>query len=138
MSKKFRTRLFGFKKKDVNLYLSSYSVETQNALDEKDDKIEDLTKEVETLRAKIKEYEDSNKYVGNAILAAEKKAHDIILEAEKDALNRKKEIEEEIKQSNMILKRLNEEIKQLRHSLLVSVDKYKNDLDVIISASEEN
>jgi cell division initiation protein len=138
MSKKFKTSLFGFKKKDVTKYLSSYSVETQNALDEKEDKIEDLSKEVEALRAKVKEYEDNNKYVGNAILAAEKKAHDIISEAEREALDRKKEIEEEIKQSNMVLKRLNEEIKQLRHSLMVSVDKYKNDLDVIISASEEN
>ena len=37
MSKKFKTSLFGFKKKDVTKYLSSYSVETQNALDEKED-----------------------------------------------------------------------------------------------------
>ena len=138
MNNKFRKSLFGFKKKDVTEYLNKYSVETQKCLDEKDDKIEDLQKENENLKAKLHDYEEKNKFVGNALLTAEKKAHDIILEAENEAINRKKEIEAEIKHSNLVLKKLNEEIKQLKSSLMSSVNKYQSELDTMIRATDDD
>ena len=138
MNNKFRKSLFGFKKKDVTEYLNKYSVETQKCLDEKDDKIEDLQKENENLKAKLFDYEEKNKFVGNALLTAEKKAHDIILEAENEAIGRKKEIEAEIKHSNLVLKKLNEEIKQLKSSLMSSVNKYQSELDTMIRATDDD
>jgi len=138
MNNKFRKSLFGFKKKDVTEYLNKYSVETQKCLDEKDDKIEDLQKENENLKAKLFDYEEKNKFVGNALLTAEKKAHDIILEAENEAINRKKQIEAEIKYSHLVLKKLNEEIKQLKSNLMSSVNKYQSELDTMIQATDDD
>lgn len=138
MNNKFRKSLFGFKKKDVTEYLNKYSVETQKCLDEKDDKIEDLQKENENLKAKLHDYEEKNKFVGNALLTAEKKAHDIILEAENEAINRKKQIEAEIKYSHLVLKKLNEEIKQLKSNLMSSVNKYQSELDTMIQATDDD
>ncbi len=138
MNNKFKKSLFGFKKKDVTEYLSRYSVETQKCLDEKDDKIEDLQKENEALKAKLSDYEEKNKFVGTALLTAEKKAHDIILEAESEAINRKKEIEAEIKHSHLVLKKLNEEIKQLKSNLMSSVNKYQSELDIMIQATDDD
>ena len=72
------------------------------------------------------------------MLTAEKKAHDIILEAENEAIGRKKEIEAEIKHSNLVLKKLNEEIKQLKSSLMSSVNKYQSELDTMIRATDDD
>ncbi|MBO5453384.1 MAG: DivIVA domain-containing protein [Clostridia bacterium] len=137
MNKKFRKGLFGFKKKDVVQYLNDYSAETQRALDEKDDLISDLKKENKELQTKLDDYQEKNRFVGNALLNAEKKAHDIIAEAEKEALSRKKEIDNEIKHSSLVLKKLNEEIKQLRSNLMTSVNKYQSELDIMINASKD-
>ncbi len=136
MDKKLRKSLFGFKKKDVVNYLNAYSNETQIALDEKDDLISDLTKENEELKAKLEKFEEQNRFVGDALLNAEKKAHEIVIEAEKKGMERKAEIDGEIKHASLVLKKLNEEIKQLRSSLMVSVNKYQNELDTIIKASD--
>lgn len=136
MDKKLRKSFFGFKKKDVVNYLSAYSNETQKALDEKDDLISDLTKENADLKSKLEKYEEQNRFVGDALLNAEKKAHEIVIEAEKKGLQRKAEIDGEIKHASLVLKKLNEEIKQLRSSLMVSVNKYQNELDTIIKASD--
>ena len=136
MDKKLRKSLFGFKKKDVVNYLNAYSNETQIALDEKDDLISDLTKENKELKAKLEKFEEQNRFVGDALLNAEKKAHEIVIEAEKKGMERKAEIDGEIKHASLVLKKLNEEIKQLRSSLMVSVNKYQNELDTIIKASD--
>lgn len=137
MDKKLRKSFFGFKKKDVVSYLNAYSNETQNALDEKDDLISDLTKENEELKAKLEKFEEQNRFVGDALLNAEKKAHEIVIEAEKKGMERKAEIDGEIKHASLVLKKLNEEIKQLRSSLMVSVNKYQSELDTMIKASDQ-
>ena len=137
MDKKLRKSLFGFKKKDVADYLTAYSNETQKALDEKDDLISDLKKENKELKEKLEKYEEQNRFVGDALLNAEKKAHEIVTAAEKKGLERKAEIDGEIKHASLVLKKLNEEIKQLRSSLMLSVNKYQNELDTIINAADK-
>lgn len=136
MNKKFRTRLFGFKKKDVISYLTEYSLNTEKSLNESSDLIDDLKKENAELKTKIADLEEKNKFVGNALLTAERKASEIILEAEKAALDKKKEIDAEIKHSTLVLKKLNEEIKILRSNLMTSVNKYQNELDSIINLTD--
>ena len=69
MNNKFRKSLFGFKKKDVTEYLNKYSVETQKCLDEKDDKIEDLQKENEALKAKLSDYEEKIHHLADKMIS---------------------------------------------------------------------
>lgn len=136
MNKKFKTSLFGFKKRDVINYLIDYSLNTDKTLDENSDLIDDLKKENAELKAKLCDLEEKNKFVGNALLNAERKANEIIMEAEKEALDKKKEIDVEIKHSTLVLKKLNEEIKILRSNLMTSVNKYQNELDSIINLTD--
>ncbi len=90
------TRLFGYKKKAVNAYLLDMNKQNTIALNEKNDRIDDLVQENHTLKARIElleaenkslrqelaEYYEKKDIISNAILSAEKQAEDIIKDAE--------------------------------------------------------
>ena len=57
MNKLFKTSMFGYKKKIVNEYIENLSNKTQQSLDESEDKIYDMGKEITALKEKIAELE---------------------------------------------------------------------------------
>ncbi len=91
------TRLFGYKKKAVNAYLLDMNEQNTIALNEKNDRIDDLVQENHALKARIElleaenkslrqeltEYYEKKDIISNAILSAEKQADEIIKDAKK-------------------------------------------------------
>ena len=143
MNKLFKTSMFGYKKKIVNEYIENLSNKTQQSLDESEDKIYDMGKEITALKEKIAELENNAATVSNAIITAEKKAEEIVAQAQEkadaiisDAENYKeekiKETENETKEAEMRLRKLNEEIRQLKTNIILSANKYTKELDQLI------
>ena len=142
---KFKRGLFGYTKKTVNEYVALMNNQFHKKLDDKDDLCDDLKKEIEELKAKnkeletkIKDSESKHSYVGEVLVKAQEKADEIVTEATKEALMRKSSIEDEIKEASMILKKMNEEIKQLKLNVEDSVSKYQSELDTIIKYADKN
>ena len=81
--------------------------------------------------------------ISNAIITAEKKAEEIVSLAQEkadkiieDAENAKEikmaEIANETKEAEMKLKKLNEEIRQLKTNIIISANKYTKELDQLM------
>ena len=143
MNKLFKTSMFGYKKKVVNEYIEELSIKTQKSLDESEDKIYDMGKEIAALKEKIAELENNAATVSNAIITAEKKAEEIVAQAqgkadaiisdaEKYKEEKIKETENETKEAEMRLRKLNEEIRQLKTNIILSANKYTKELDQLI------
>ncbi len=143
MNKLFKTSMFGYKKKLVNAYIEELSVKTQQSLDASEDKIYDLEKEIDALKEKLEKLESDAATVSNAIITAEKKAEEvvsvaqekadaIISDAEKLKEEKIKETEIETKEAEMRLRKLNEEIRQLKTNIILSANKYTKELDQLI------
>lgn len=143
MNKLFKSRMFGYSKKAVNAYIEDLSNKTKLSLDESEDKIDGLEKEIETLKEKNQKLESDAKMISNAIITAEKKAEEIVSLAQEkadkiieDAENAKEikmaEIANETKEAEMKLKKLNEEIRQLKTNIIISANKYTKELDQLM------
>lgn len=143
MNKLFKTSMFGYKKKVVNEYIEELSIKTQKSLDESEDKIYDMGKEIAALKEKIAELENNEATVSNAIITAEKKAEEIVAQAqgkadaiisdaEKYKEEKIKETENETKEAEMRLRKVNEEIRQLKTNIILSANKYTKELDQLI------
>ena len=149
--KLFRTRLFGYSKKDVHMYLLENSEKMQTKLDDQYKKADALTRENHALKAqneefaariaefeqKLKDFEEKKELINNAILSAEKRANEVIAEALVEVNQRKNDIESDIAHSAMILKKMNAEIKYLKENVIQSVHKYQKELDIFISATDK-
>ena len=129
---KFKKSLFGYKKSTVNEYITEFSMQTQQMLNQRDDEIEDLKKENAALAEKVDALTEKNNLVGEAIFAAEKKAKEIVEDAKKEAEKIKADAEAEIEDSKKVLDRLKEEINELKAGLSASVAKYQAELDKLV------
>ena len=129
---KFKKSLFGYKKSTVNEYITEFSMQTQQMLNQRDDEIEDLKKENAALTEKVDALTEKNNLVGEAIFAAEKKAKEIVEDAKKEAEKIKADAEAEIEDSKKVLDRLKEEINELKAGLSASVAKYQAELDKLV------
>ena len=143
MNKLFKTAMFGYKKKSVNEYIELLSSKTQKALDDAEDKIEELEKQIEKSNEALEEYKNNASSVSNAIIIAEKKAGEIILEAqiradesikeaEKEISEKKEALERETKEAQLKLKQINEEIRQLKTNIVISANKYTKELESLM------
>ncbi len=143
MNKLFKTAMFGYKKKTVNEYIEDLSTKTLNALNEAEDKIEDLEKENERLNGLLEKYKSEEASVSSAIITAEKKADEIIKEAkekaenyiadaEKENAEKKQALENETAEAKMKLRMINEEIRQLKTNIVLSANKYTKELDSLM------
>lgn len=140
---KFKKAFFGYSKKSVNDYIESLNNECVNAVEDKNDEIDELKTETENLKQendrlkkRLEEVSDKALCVGETILIAKERADEIIAEAEKEAVERKRTIELEIKEASMVLKKMNAEIKQIKSSVADSVSKYQSELDTILKYTE--
>ena len=143
MNKLFKSSMFGYKKRDVINYIEDLSAKTELALGEAEDKIEALEKENEMLKENIEKYQSDASSVSNAIITAEKKAEEIVANAKEKAENylknaeeehqvKKAELENELKEAQLKLRKLNEEIRQLKTNIVISANKYTKELDSLM------
>lgn len=135
--------MFGYKKKIVNEYIEDLSVRTENALNEAEDRIDELEKANRQLKELVEKYKSEEEKVGNAIITAQKKAEEIISKAEADAEKCVKEAEDKHKETmadlenkseeaKMKLRKINEEIRQLKTNIVLSANKYTKELDSLM------
>lgn len=143
MSKLFKTAMFGYKKKIVNAYIEDLSVRTEQALNDAEDRIEDLEKANRQLTELVEKYKSEEGKVGNAIITAQKKAEEIISKAETDAEKYIKDAEDkhaetiaqfdkETEEAKMKLRKINEEIRQLKTNIVLSANKYTKELESLV------
>jgi cell division initiation protein len=140
---KIKKALFGYSKKGVNEFILQFNKETEDLLNLKQDKIDDLEAEVERLKGEIEKLnsllaEEKNKseLVTMALVNAERKAREIVDDAVKEGLEKKAELEKNVKHSSMVLKRINEQIRQINASVISSVDRCTAQLDEITESEE--
>ncbi len=98
LARKLRSRLFGFKKKDVYAFIEEMDAKAGERLSEKD-------KEIESLKAKVAELEANRDAVVSVLQLAEKHAKEIVEEAKKTAEIMRKEAEQEIQEKKGIVNR---------------------------------
>ena len=135
--------MFGYKKKIVNAYIEDLSVRTEQALNDAEDRIEDLEKANRQLTELVEKYKSEEGKVGNAIITAQKKAEEIISKAETDAEKYIKDAEDkhaetiaqfdkETEEAKMKLRKINEEIRQLKTNIVLSANKYTKELESLV------
>ena len=114
--KLFPTRLFGYKKKAVNMYLLESGEKAVEKLNEQFDRIDTLVQENhdlkmrvsalesenKTLNSELAEYRSNKEVIASAILNAERQASDVVKAAEL----KKVEIETETEAATEALKKL--------------------------------
>lgn len=143
MNKLFKGSMFGYSKKAVNAYIEDLSNKTSQSLNESEDKIDELEKTIKALGEKVEKFESDAAMVSNAIIAAEKKAEEIVAQAQEKAdkiiedaekvkEEKTTEIENETKEAEMKLRKLNEEIRRLKTNIIISANKYTKELDQLI------
>lgn len=115
-NKLFRTRLFGYKKSDVNNYLLQNSEKTQAKLNEQYDKsdalvqenhalkekINNLTAQVASLNEELSDFRTKKEVISSAILDAELRAADILKNAEQKKAKIDEEAEEKPKTEQVV------------------------------------
>ena len=141
--KRLRSSLFGFKKSDVLMYISE--------LDEKAElKLADKDKEIRELRIKNEELEKNREAVISVLQIADKRAKDMIEEAQTEASGIRERAEVEAKQKKEILNReieikrkaiktyyanenkkieqIREDVERMREASLEAIRKFESEL----------
>lgn len=141
--KRLRSSLFGFKKSDVLMYISE--------LDEKAElKLADKDKEIRELRIKNDELEKNREAVINVLQIADKRAKDMVEEAQTEANGIRERAEVEIKQKKELVNReieikrkaiktyyanenkkieqIREDVERMREASLEAIRKFESEL----------
>ncbi|MBQ9757864.1 MAG: hypothetical protein IJW15_05590 [Clostridia bacterium] len=98
LARKLRSRLFGFKKKDVYSFIEEMDAKAAEKLAEKD-------KEIQELRTKVAELEANRDAVVSVLQLAEKHAKEIVDDAKKTAETMRQDAEQEIQEKKGIVNR---------------------------------
>lgn len=133
---RFKKALFGYSKKGVNEFVMQFNKETEDLLNKKQDRIDDLEAEVERLKELLEAEKSKSELVTMALVNAESKAREIVDAAVKEGMAKKAELEKNVKHSSMVLKRINEQIRQINTSVISSVDRCTAELDEIAETEE--
>jgi len=118
MKKKFRIRLFGYNKGEVEQYIDALKKDYEDELAKKQERLRELNEEnrkmrnsIQELEEKIQQYVKEEYYISQALVKAEEKAQNIIEAGEKAAAERMKKLEAE-------QKKLHDRIKETRMQLI--------------------
>ena len=133
---RLKKALFGYSKKGVNEFIMQFNKETEDLLNQKQDKIDDLEAEVERLKELLEAEKGKAELVTMALVNAERKAREIVDDAVKEGMEKKAALEKNVKHSSMVLKRINEQIRQINTSVITSVDRCAAELDEIAETEE--
>jgi DNA repair exonuclease SbcCD ATPase subunit len=137
--KRFRSSLFGFRKKDVNEYIERMIVDFNNKLKEKDEEAALLKNQLQSIDATYKELackaeqisEDRVK-IADVLVEAKEKADLMIEEARKEALDEKKNLEKTIEEEKERLVDIKHDLKLLKEEAVNALKKYEEQLSGII------
>ncbi len=137
--KRFRTSLFGFKKKDVNIYIERMIIEYNNRLKEKNEEIsgfkkqiEDINKTYEELACKAEQINEDRTKIADVLLKAQEKAELMIEDAKREALEEKKKLENKIEVEKEKLVDIKHELKIIKDEAADALKKYEDQLSTII------
>lgn len=138
-NKLFRRALFGYKKKDVNAYLTGT---IEGRLCEKDEQIAALESEIRNLNARIDSFQEKEEElvheradIANAILDAEKQARAIIEQARADAMRECADARRETAAEAKRLREMQLEIGRIRRAATAAVNRLNAEI-APISADE--
>lgn len=142
--RRFGTKLFGFKKSDVNAYIEKILREFDDKLKEKDEEIIALKNQAREIKAKYEEIvknadqinEDRAK-IADVLIKAQEKAELMLEEARLQAIEERKKLEEMIEAEKEKLVDIKGELKTLKSEVVTTLKKYENQLSDIIGANEE-
>ena len=89
-NKKFRSRLFGFRKSDVCEYIQGMNTEFSERLQQKEIECQNLRKELYELRRQTAEMQAEKDKVAGALIQAEEKAKEIVSATEQEAEDKRR------------------------------------------------
>ncbi len=139
MLKKLRSRLFGFKKSDVYGYIAEMDEVASERLAEKDKEIEELKAKLAEYEERIKDLEANREAVINVLQIADKKAKDMVCEAQDRADAIRKEAEREIQeQKNNVNREIEIKRKAIKNYYATEnkkIDQIKNEVERMRRAS---
>ncbi len=137
--KKFRTGLFGYKKKDVYEFIENLAKDMEEQVKQKDGEINNLKTQCEQLKENVVEannkyskVENDKEFIANSIIRAEEQAKRIIDEAIEQAKREKELITTEIVVEKDKLRKVKQDLKDLKLYAVSAVKKYEHDIDNVI------
>jgi len=130
--KRFRTALFGYKKKDVYDYIEKLAKNLEEQI--KQNKV--LSSQNEELQKRLQDIERDHTYIANAIIKAEEQAKSIINESVKEAEHQKEMLLAKIEDERMKYDLIKNEIRELRLNAIDVIKRYEQDLAGLISEEE--
>jgi len=130
--KRFRTALFGYKKKDVYDYIEKLAKNLEEQI--KQNKV--LSSQNEELQKRLQDIERDRTYIANAIIKAEEQAKSIINESVKEAEHQKEMLLAKIEDERMKYDLIKNEIRELRLNAIDVIKRYEQDLAGLISEEE--
>lgn len=122
--KKFKTALFGFKKKAVVKYIGELSCELEN----KDAKIANLEAEIAKYKEEIDKTESRSSAISSAIMKAEEYANEIIEKAKNSAAEIKDEISKQFADEESKLARYKQEVAEYREFVVRKLKNFSDEL----------
>ncbi len=132
----FRTKFRGYDPGQVEAYLSAIADEMQELLQENSE----LKVRIKLLEDKLREFESVENELKQALLLAQKNAHDIVENAKKEAsmIIEKAKIEALSKTKDAVLERdrLKEEIKNLKKKRWEIIQSFKGELEYFLRIIE--
>ncbi len=124
-NKKFRSRLFGFRKSDVCEYIQGMNAEFSERLQQKEAECQNLRKDLYDLRRRAAEMQAEKDKVAGALIQAEEKAREIVHTTEQEAEDKRRTLEQDYKAEQEKLRAIRAEIADVRKSALDAIQRFE-------------
>lgn len=124
-NKKFRSRLFGFRKSDVCEYIQGMNTEFSERLQQKEAECQNLRKELYDLRRRTAEMQAEKDKVAGALIQAEEKAKEIVSATEQEAEDKRRTLEQDYKAEQEKLRAIRAEIADVRKAALDAIQQFE-------------
>lgn len=127
MDKPIKRGFFGYKKSSVNVYIKEMNESASRMLEEKNAEINALRGEC----AKLREQKDA---IAEAIMAAKKRAKEIIASSEKEAEQKREELKAEYSRETENIDKIRTRISEVRNVTAKTLKTFNEDLNEIESS----
>lgn len=141
--KRLRKALFGYRKKDVTEYIDSIVSDFEKVIEEQKNEIAEIKRQNQTLMAensesfkKIEEMQKERDYISKAVISAELRAKKVIEDAEAEMATLKANKAAEIALADEELKKLKENINNLKLSAVATLKEYEAQMNDLIDGGK--
>ena len=141
--KRLRKALFGYRKKDVTEYIDSIVSDFEKVIEEQKNEIAEIKRQNQTLMAensesfkKIEEMQKERDYISKAVISAELRAKKVIEDAEAEMATLKANKAAEIALADEELKKLKENINNLKLSAVATLKEYEAQMNELIDGGK--